>query len=508
VEIQEELNPRNAELPEERKMEFRIGVNLGDVIHEEERIYGDGVNVAARVESLAEAGGICVSGTVFDQIESKLPLGYEYLGERSVKNISKPVRVYKVLMEPEAVGKVIGEEKMAVPLPDKPSLAVLPFDNLSGDPSQDYFSDGITENIIMALSTVSNLFVIARNSSFIYKGKPVKVQQVAEELGVRYVLEGSVQRSGDRVRITAQLIDALNGHHLWAENYDRNLEDIFALQDEITKEIITALHLKLTRGEEVRLEAKGTDNLKAYLKFMQAREYISEFNIEGNASARQLAEEAIALDPEYGPAYRLLGVTHLHDTWFGTSKSPKQSMAKAVELVQKAIELDDGYGHSVMGFLLLQIGQYDNAVAEAERGVALNPSYADSHAWLGITFRFSGRDQEAIPELEKAIRLNPIPPSWYLHNLGLAYFRIGRYEEGIKTCEEAVRQEPESLYARLELAAVYSLSGQDEKARAEANEVLRMHPKFSLEEFGKRFTAKSQEGKERYLGALRKAGLK
>jgi adenylate cyclase len=508
VEIQEELKARNAELPKERKMEFRIGVNLGDVIHEDERIYGDGVNVAARVESLAQAGGICVSGTVFDQIESKLPLGYEYLGERSVKNISKPVRVYKVLMEPEAVGKVIGKEKMAVRLPDKPSLAVLPFDNLSGDPSQDYFSDGITENIIMALSTVSNLFVIARNSSFIYKGKPVKVQQVAEEFGVRYVLEGSVQRSGDRVRITAQLIDALNGHHLWSENYDRNLENIFALQDEITKEIITALHVKLTRGEEVRLEAKGTDNLKAYLKFMQAREYISEFNIENNASARQLAQEAIELDPEYGSAYRLLGVTHLHDTWLGSSKSPKQSMAKAVELVQKAIELDDSYGHSVMGFLLLQIGQYDNAVVEAERGVALNPSSADSHAWLGMTFRFSGRDQEAIPELEKAIRLNPIPPSWYLHNLGLAYFRIGRYEEGIKTCEEAVRQEPGSLYARLELTAVYSLSGQDEKARAEANEVLRMNPKFSLQEFGQRFTAKSQEAKERYLGALWKAGLK
>ena len=256
------------------------------------------------------------------------------------------------------------------------------------------------------------------------------------------------------------------------------------------------------------MEAKGTDNLKAYLKFMQAREYISEFNIEGNASARQLAEEAIALDPEYGSAYRLLGVTHLHDTWLGMSKSPKESLEKAIKLVQKAIELDDGYGHSVMGFLLLQIGQYDNAVAEAERGVALNPSSADSHAWLGMTFRFSGREQEAIPELEKAVRLNPIPPSWYLHNLGLAYFSTGRYEEGIKTCEEAVRQEPESLYARLELAAVYSLAGRDEEARVEAAEVLRMHPKFSLEEFGKRFTAKSQEGKERYLGALGKAGLK
>jgi len=522
VEIQEELKTKNAELPEDRKMEFRIGVNLGDVIHEEERIYGDGVNVAARVESLAEAGGICVSGTVFDHIENKLPLGYEYLGERSVKNITKPVRVYKVLMEADAVGKVIGkekikprrgqivafEEKMAFPLPEKPSLAVLPFDNLSGDSSQDYFGDGITENIITALSTVSNLFVIARNSSFTYKGKPVKVQQVAEELGVRYVLEGSVQRSGDRVRITAQLIDALKGHHLWAENYDRNLKDIFTLQDEVTKEIITALQVKLTEGEQARLEAKGTDNLKAYLKFMQAREYILDFNIEGNASARQLAEEAIALDPEYGGAYRLLGVTHFHDTWLGSSKSPKQSLAKAIELVQKAIDFDDGYAYSVFGFLLSQIRQYDKAVAEAERGVDLNPNLADSHAWLGLTLILSGRYQEAILEFEKAIRLNPIPPSWYLHNLGLAYFRTGRYEEGIRECEKAVRQKPDSLYARLELAAVYSLSGRDEEARAEGTEVLRMNPRFSLEELEKRLTHKNQEDKERYIGALRKAGLK
>jgi TolB-like protein/class 3 adenylate cyclase len=288
VEIQEELKVRNAELPKNRKMEFRIGVNLGDVIHEEERIYGDGVNVAARVESLAEAGGICISRSAYDQVKNKLTLGYENLGEYSVKNIAEPVRVYKVLMDPESAGKVIGErrveakrgmrvaivgviafllvvggavlwksyqpivsppaevaseKKLAFPLPEKPSLAVLPFDNLSGDSSQDYLSDGFTETIITELSNLSNLFVIARNSTFTYKGKPVKVQHVAEELGVRYVLEGSVQRSGERVRITAQLIDALTGHHLWAENYDRNFGDIFALQDDITDHVTMALQV-------------------------------------------------------------------------------------------------------------------------------------------------------------------------------------------------------------------------------------------------------------------------
>ncbi|MBW2671488.1 MAG: adenylate/guanylate cyclase domain-containing protein, partial [Deltaproteobacteria bacterium] len=271
VEVQEELKARNAELPENRRMEFRIGINLGDVIHEKERIYGDGVNVAARVESLADAGGICVSRSAYDQVKKKLSLGYEYLGEHSVKNIDEPVRVYRVLLEPEAAGKVIGEkrvepkrgqriafgvvialllvagglliwrsasppievasvEKMAFPLPDNPSIAVLPFDNLSDDPKQEYFSDGLTEQIITNLSKLPSLFVIARNSTFTYKGKPVKVQKVAEDLGVKYVLEGSVQRSEDRVRITAQLIDALTGHHLWAERYDRKFGDIFALQ--------------------------------------------------------------------------------------------------------------------------------------------------------------------------------------------------------------------------------------------------------------------------------------
>jgi len=270
VEIQEELATRNAELPENRRMDFRIGVNLGDVIHEDERIYGDGVNIAARIESLADGGGVCISGSAFEQVKNKLELGYEYLGEHSVKNIAEPVRVYRILMEPEAVGKVIGEErvgprkgqrvalavvtvlllivgglliwrtvfppvqvasveKMAFPLPDKPSIAVLPFDNLSGDPEQEYFSDGITEEIISALSKNPKLFVIARNSTFTYKGKPVKVQQVSEELGVRYVLEGSVRKSGDEIRVTAQLIDALAGHHLWAERYDRNMRKRYAL---------------------------------------------------------------------------------------------------------------------------------------------------------------------------------------------------------------------------------------------------------------------------------------
>ena len=301
VEIQQVLRAKNALLPETRRMEFRIGINLGDVIEEEDSIYGDGVNIAARLEGLADPGGICISGSAFQQIENKIPLHYDYLGEHEVKNIAKPVRVYRARIEPEAVPsrclrrkspkgrglsravmagialvviaaaavlyqfalrpsppkmEVASKEKMAFPLPDKPSIAVLPFVNMSEDPKQEFFSDGITEDIITALSKIQKLFVIARNSTFTYKGKPVKVKQVSEELGVRYVLEGSVQKSGDRVRITAQLIDALTGHHLWSERYDRDLKDLFALQDEVTLKILTALQVKLTQGEETLLRRK------------------------------------------------------------------------------------------------------------------------------------------------------------------------------------------------------------------------------------------------------------
>ncbi|MGB6378660.1 MAG: adenylate/guanylate cyclase domain-containing protein [Syntrophobacteria bacterium] len=551
VEIQEELKTRNAELPDERKMEFRIGVNLGDVIHEEERIYGDGVNVAARVESLAEAGGICVSGTVFDQIESKLPLGYEYLGEQSVKNISKPVRIYKALMDPEVVGKVIGEkrveprrglkvalavvtalllivggmliwrtafppvqvasvEKMAFPLPDKPSIAVLPFDNLSGDPKQEYFSDGLTDQIIATLSRVPKLFVIARNSTFTYKGKPVKVQQVSEELGVRYVLEGSVRKSGDKIRITAQLIDALNGHHLWARQYDRNLDDIFAVQDEITIRIITAMQVKLTEGEQARAFAKGTNNLEAYLKSLEANELVSRINPDSNALGKQLAEEAVALDPEYSWAYYVLGRSHMIDVWVKTSKSPKESLGKAMGLWKKAIALDDTNtdAHGNLAFLYSMKGQHDKALAQAEKTVALNPNSAWAQFMVGKALFFAGRTEESIPEYKKALRLDPIPKNNLFWSLGLSYAYMGQYKEAMTWCEKAVRQEPDDLLARIMMTVVYSLSGRDEEARAEAAEVLRIQPKFTLKGFEKRLTYKRKEDSEKFLNALRKAGLK
>jgi TolB-like protein/cytochrome c-type biogenesis protein CcmH/NrfG len=395
-------------------------------------------------------------------------------------------------------------------LPDKPSIAVLPFINLSGDPEQEYFSDGLTDEIIATLSSVPKLFVIARNSSFTYKGKPVKVQQVSEELGVRYVLEGSVRKGGDKVRITAQLIDALTGRHLWAKQYDRNLGDIFAVQDEITKKIITAMQVKLTEGEQARAVAKGTNNLEAYLKCLQANEYHSRINPESNALAKQLAEEAIALDPQYASAYFVLGRAHMAAVWLGTTKSPKQSIAKAMELLQKAIALDDAFAeaYSRLGFLYSMTRQHDKGIAEAEKGVALNPNSAQAHFFLGKTLFFAGRSEESIPEYKKAIRLNPIPPSAVPWSLGLSYAYTGQYEEAITWCEKAVRQEPNDLLARIMMTVVYSLSGRGEEAQVEGSEVLRIQPKFSVKKWEKKLTYKEKTDRERFLDALRKAGLK
>ena len=552
VAVQKEISSRNTELPENRKMQFRIGINLGDVIQEGDRIYGDGVNIAARLEGLAEPGGICISKTAFDHIESKLPYGYDFIGDQTVKNIAKPVGAYRVLMDPRVTVKGKPEEdkpapirrtsilvgmvailvlavavgiwkfymrrpsvepasveKMAYQLPDKPSIAVLPFDNLSGDPDQEYFSDGLTEEIIAALSSVPKLFVIARNSTFTYKGKPVKVQQVSEELGVRYVLEGSVRKAGNKVRITAQLIDALNGHHLWAQRYDRNLSDIFSVQDEITKNIITAMQVKLTEGEEVKAASKGTNNLEAYLKYLQANELINKINPESNALAKKLAEEAIALDPEYAWTYYVLGRSHMVDVWVGSSKFPKESIGKAIALMQKAIALDgtNVHAHCLLGFLYSMTNQHDKAIAQSEKSVALNPNSAIAHFLMGKTLSFAGSWKESIPEYKIAMRLNPIPPNNYLWSLGLSFAYTEQYEEAKKWCEKAVHQEPNDLLARIMMTVVYSLSGYDEKARTEANEVLRIQPKFSLEKYKKKVTYKREVDRELFFSALRKAGL-
>ncbi|MHC4537156.1 MAG: tetratricopeptide repeat protein [Planctomycetota bacterium] len=551
VETQKELSERNIDLPENRRMLFRIGVNLGDIVEEDDRIYGDGVNIAARLEGLAEAGGICISRTAYEQVKNKLELGYEYLGEHSVKNISEPVHVYRVLMESEAAGKVIGEkrkekrrmilaaaivlllcvgglagwylyigqtkriepasvEKMTFPLPDKPSIAVLAFDNMSGDPKQEYFSDGLTEQIITTLSKYPRLFVIARQSSFSYKGKPVKVQQVAEELGVQYVLEGSVQKSGDRVRITAQLIDAITGRHVWSERYDREVKDIFALQDEITVNVMNGMSAELTEGEQARRwTQRGVTNLKALEKHFQAQGFFCLHTKENYEKARPLFEEAIALEPKFVWPYVYLGYLHTGSAFRGFSESPAKSIQMAFELAQKALAIDDSHDgpHSLLAVIYMLKRQYDKALSEAERAVALNPNASDAYMILGTTLGFSGRWEESLLYAKKSLRLSPFPGPTYFRTLGYAYFMTGQYDESIVTWKKALKVSPNFLDAHIFLTACYSSMGRDAEARAAAKKVLDINPKFSIESKAKRLPFGNEADIERVVAALRKAGL-
>jgi len=547
VETQKEIRERNADLPENRRMVFRIGVNLGDIVEEDDRIYGDGVNIAARLEGLAEGGGICISGTAYDQLKHKLELGYHYLGEHRVKNIAAPVRVYKVLMEPEAAGKTIGEkrktikwmgvaaaavllvglagwylfieqrkrvepasvEKMAYPLPDKPSVAVLPFDNLSGNPEDESIADGISDSLITALSKTPKMFVISRNSAFTYKGKPVKVRQVSEEMGVRYVLEGSLQKSNDQLRINVKLIDAIAGNHLWAEKFDRNMQDIFTLQDDITMKIITALQVNLSQGEQANIIAKGTKNLEAYLKVLQGLQHWERVNREGDAMAQKLAKEAISLDPSYPAAYYLLSRTQFREVLLGTTKSPEMSLELSIENAKKAISLDDSFADAQahLGWLYTMIRQHDRGIVAAERALALNPNSANTYAYLGTTLNYAGKHEQAIEMFKKSIRLSPIPSVNYLFSLCVACRDNGLYEEGISAAKKAVELETDSLYAHTCLASCYALLGQNDKAKIEAAEVMRIDPKFSVANIKRQAPYRDQADTELLIRSLRMAGL-
>jgi adenylate cyclase len=553
VAVQKEIKARNDEMPEDRRMQFRIGINLGDVIQEEDRIYGDGVNVAARLEGLAEPGGICISKTAFDHIESKLPYGYDFIGDQTVKNIAKPVGAYRVMLEPRVTvsGKPIGKkvatirrmpflvgtaviiliavavgiwqyyvrrpsvapaslEKMAYPLPPKPSVAVLPFVNMSGDPGQEFFSDGLTDQIIASLSRVYELFVIARNSTFTYKGKSVKVQQVAEDLGVRYVLEGSVRKSEDRLRVTVQLIDALKGHHLWAEQYDREIKDIFAIQDDITMQVLRAMQVQLTTGP-MGIKAKGTQNLQAYLKLLEAVSAFFQFSRDGNVRSRQLCEETIEIDPEYATAYGLLSFTHMLDIAYGLSKSPRSSLEKAAWYAKKAQGLDekDHIGYIAMVGVYIYERDFENAIQEAHKAIELAPGAAGPNHSLARALCFSGRSHEAIDYFKKAIRIDPFPSAATYLELGYAYFLTGNYEDAVKVSKKACALMPENEDCHRMLAASYGMLGKDAEARAEAAELLRIVPEWSIEVYNQRqgFIWKNQEDLEHFAEGSRRAGL-
>jgi TolB-like protein/class 3 adenylate cyclase/Flp pilus assembly protein TadD len=555
VEIQRELAERNAELPYSRRMEFRIGINLGDIVVEEKKIYGDGVNIAARVESLAEGGGICISGTAYDHVENKLGLEYECLGEQEVKNIPKPVRVYRVLSYPGAAAhrvvrakKALGKtwrnvvvvivavlvvvaavalwirlsappakvspvEKIALGLPDKPSIAVLPFVNLSEDPKQEYIADGISENIITSLSKISDLLVIARNSTFTYKGKPVKVQQVSKELGVRYVVEGSVQKADNQVRVTAQLVDATTGHHLWAERYDATMGDVFALQDKITQKIVTALALKLTPGEQEQVASKDTDNIEAYRAFTQGWQHYLRLTPDDLVRAISYFEKAIELDPIYWKAYAALAVTYwkgsqLAEFCKGLGITYYAGRLKPRQYLKMAMKKPSSLAHLVASEMNLLRRQYEQAIGEAKRAIALDPNDPSCHESFGWTLIMAGRPSEAVDFIKKGMRLDPHNPARYLYLLGLAHFAMGQLEEAVTSIQKALRLNPERLEMATPLAAAYAHLGLDKRARAALDNYRKgWFTPLTLREVMYFYPFKDPEVVDRFAEGLLKAGL-
>ncbi len=557
VEIQTMLKAENAPLSPDRRMEFRIGVNLGDVMVDGEQIYGDGVNVAARLESLADPGGICISGTVYEQVRDKLALSYEDAGEQEVKNIARPVRVFRVMLEggtatrttakatqrslrkhwrggvfslgglaliaavivfvqhlslrpPSTTASIPPAQSPALALPDKPSIAVLPFTNMSGDRDQEYFSDGITDDLITALSRLPGLFVIARTSSFTYKGKAVKAQDVSRELGVKYILEGSVHKAGDQVRITARLVDATVGADLWAQRYDRPLRDIFTLQDEIVRRIVTTLKLQLNLREQGVLAVdKQTDNLEAFDDFLRGLGYYWTFTKEGNAKARQMFEKAIELDPSYADAYSFLGENYLWG-WYAQLSQDPNALDRASQLAQQSIALDDSlpFAHSMLANIYLFKRQYAEATTEAQRAIALDPNGAFGYQAPLTIMNNTWRRAEAIDLAKKAMRLDPRNQDSYLYLEGWSYTQMGRYEEAIPILKRNLASYPNFLPSHYYLVVDYIELGREPQARAEAAEILRISPNFSVDTFVQRFPNQDEAYKERVRTDLHKAGLK
>jgi len=554
VSIQAILHERNKDIPPNRKMEFRIGINLGDIIQDGNQIYGDGLNIAARLEGIAPGGGICISGSAFDQVKKLLPLGYEYLGEKSLKNISDKVRVYRVITNPKTPGKVvyvcphddprvrrrrricflvvcicliaglawvkhqrgmthrkpgiIREKLMALRLPKKPSMAVLPFENMSQDPDQEYFSDGLTEDLITDLSRVSGLFVIARNSAFAYKGKSMKINEIGRELGVRYVLEGSVRRQGDRVRITAQLIDAGTNGHVWAQRYDRDLEDIFSVQDEVRQKIVTALAVELTSDDQQRIARKTTVDMNAYDYYLRGIELMSGKMKNGVIPAGKLFEKAVGLDPGYARAYAALGHTLMIDWIFGINQN-SDSLEKAGSLARKAISLDpeESEGYGLLGHVYLWTHQHDKGIAQIKKAISLGPGNAKWLASLGEQLAWAGRPEEGIRYLEESMRLDPKYPTWALWNLGHAYFLTQDYEKAGDLFRRSLAKDPYFWPSHAYLALTYDALGESEKVAGEIQSASQAIQDKSSANWEQRLPYKDRELAARIMGRMEELGL-
>ena len=512
VEIQRALAERNAEFPDDRRMDFRIGVNQGDVLVKEGELFGDGVNVAARLESLADPAGICISGRVHEDVKTRLHLEFESMGKQKVKNIADPVPTYRVLSKPGAAAHRVVQTKQgqydSAPrsLPDRPSIAVLPFINMSGDPEQEYFSDGLTEDLITDLSKLRGLHVTARNSAFVFKGRSVDLRQVGRELGVRYVLEGSVRRSGNRLRISAQLIDTQSDDHLWADRYDRELKDIFDLQDEITRSIVTELDVKLVEGESARAWRRTTTDYRAYDLFLRGYAEHLKLSKEAQSRSRELFQQALQLDPEFAAAMALIGFTYHVDAdsfWYA---SPEDLWAEALRWANRALAVDErlARAHCLAGLVHLFREEHDLAISSLEKGVSLEPT-GRSFMHLAGGLCCVGRAEEGLELARKAMETEPFPVPWFYTLLGITYRCLGRLDQAIEILQDAVTRAPEYIVNHVHLALAFAEAGRTEEAQTHAKEVIRIGPHFSSDVYFKSY--KIPEERERNIALARQAGL-
>jgi adenylate cyclase len=508
IEIQKRLREHDAAGSEANPIQFRIGINVGDIIIEGGDILGDGVNIASRIEGIAEPGGISISEDTWRQVQGKVAANFVDAGEQTLKNIARPLRVYRLDQGSAATTASAAPRPMPVQS-DKPSIAVLAFNNMSGDPEQEYFSDGISEDIITDLSKLSELRVIARNSTFTYKGKPVDVKQVGRELGVGYVLEGSVRKAGNRVRVTGQLIDVASGAHVWADRFDRDLNDIFAVQDELTREIIAALKLKLTSEQKDRLSRKTTIDIEAYNLFLRAREQAYLQTKSSNVEARALLERAIAISPDFAAAYACIAFTRLSDYILGKGEAAEQSLQTSLELATRAVEMDDDdpYAHFVLSLVSIWRRNYETARAEVQRCLALAPSSAEGLLQLANLQYYEGDPSGALDTLNAYMRLDPLYPGLTLHFVAQAQHSLGQYEAAVQTLKRRLERDPKSETAYALLASCYGHLGQIDESRSAWGQVMTIAPDFSVERRWGILPFKNPASYSHRVEGLRKAGL-
>jgi adenylate cyclase len=503
IEVQKGMAERNALVPENKRIEFRIGIHQGDIISDAGDTFGDAVNVAARLEALSIPGGICVSSRAQEDALGKLDVGFEDMGERQLKNISKAVRAYRI--ELASVSAQSARQPLA--LPDKPSIAVLPFANMSGDPEQEYFADGVSEDIITAISKLHWFFVIARNSSFVYKGKAVDVKQIGSQLGVRYVLEGSVRKSGQRVRITAQLIDASNGNHIWADRYDGDLNDVFALQDRITNSVVAAIEPHLLEAESVRSQNRTPNDVRAWDLLMQASFLFWRLNKTDGDAAISILRSATQLYPDYAPAHSMLAFAILLLGYLGYIDVQAN---EAAALAARAAELDrnDPWAYVALGFVAFTERHTDESIAHFQRALNLNPNFAAAHGYLGWTLSFDGQSDKAILHSQTAIRMSPHDPQQVIFHGGLAaaHYLAGRYDEAINSALSVLRFRPTFNGARRLLVAALAQAGRLEEARKELERLKDFQPDISLAWIEKNVPYTPRQMKS-YLEGWRKVGL-